>query len=182
LSDGYRAMLALVMDLARRMAQARGADRPPTESLLNHPAIVLIDEVELHLHPSWQQTVLTTLMEIFTNTQFIVTTHSPQVLTSIPPRHIRVLSDGRAYAVNEQTQGAEASRLLKHVFGVEPRPENLGIVQALKEYSTLVYAEQWGTPEAEELRKKLIEHYGPDELELMNLELNIENSKWERGL
>ena len=139
LSDGYRAMLALVMDLARRMAQARGDARPTGESLLNSPAIVLIDEVELHLHPSWQQTVLTTLMEIFTNTQFIVTTHSPQVLTSIPSRHIRILDGGKAHTVDEQTQGAEASRLLKHIFGVELRPKNLDIVQALNEYTKLVY-------------------------------------------
>ena len=182
LSDGYRAMLALVMDLARRMAQAHGAGSPPGESPLNSPAIVLIDEVELHLHPSWQQTVLTTLMEIFPNTQFIVTTHSPQVLTSIPARYIRILSDGKAYPVNEQTQGTEASRLLKLIFGVDPRPQNLGIVQALNDYTKLVYEEQWDTPEAEVLREKLADHYGSDEPKLMELDLHIENSKWERGL
>ena len=182
LSDGYRAMLALVMDLARRMAQAHGDNCSPGESLLNSPAIVLIDEVELHLHPAWQQTVLITLMEIFTNTQFIVTTHSPQVLTSIPARHIRILSDGKAYTVNEQTEGAEASRLLKNIFGVETRPKNLNIVQALNDYSKLVYDEQWDTPKAEELRKKLAEHYGHDEPKLMELDIHIENSKWESGL
>jgi len=182
LSDGYRAMLALVMDLARRMAQSQGDDSKPGESLLQTPAIVLIDEIELHLHPSWQQTVLTTLMEIFPNTQFIVSTHSPQILTSIPPKHIRVLSDGKAYTVSGQTQGAEASRLLKRVFGVEPRPKYLEIVQALNDYSKLVYDEQWDTPEAEKLKKKLTDHYGNDEPELMALDLHIENSKWESGI
>jgi hypothetical protein len=182
LSDGYRAMLALVMDLARRIAQARGDDRLTEGSLLNFPAIVLIDEIELHLHPSWQQTVLTTLMGIFTNTQFIVTTHSPQVLTSIPAKHIRILSDGKAHPVDEQTQGAEASRLLKHVFGVDLRPKYLDIVQDLNDYEKLVYDEQWGTPEAVELRKKLDAHYRRDEPRLMELDLHIENTKWERGL
>ena len=135
LSDGYRSMLALVMDLARRMAQSGSeANTKSTEgSFLKKSAIVLIDEVELHLHPSWQQTVLTTLMDIFPNTQFIVTTHSPQILTSIPPKHIRILSDGKAYTYNEQTQGVEASRLLKRVFGVDPRPASLEIVKALNE-------------------------------------------------
>lgn len=114
LSDGYRAILALVLDLARRMAQSWGNEENSarTTSILHAPAIVLIDEVELHLHPSWQQTVLTTLMKIFPNTQFIVTTHSPQVLTAIPSEHIRILKNGRVYSENEQTQGAEASRLL----------------------------------------------------------------------
>jgi len=181
ISDGYRAMLALVMDLARRMAQSREKSNP-NESLLHVPAVVLIDEVELHLHPSWQQTVLTTLMDIFPNTQFIVTTHSPQVLTSIPQRHIRILSDGKAYSVNEQTQGAEASRLLKHVFGVDLRPNSLEIVKALKDYSRLVYDEKWDTPEAEKLKKLLYEHYSNDDPELMELELHIDNIKWEQGL
>jgi predicted ATP-binding protein involved in virulence len=184
LSDGYRAMLALVMDLARRMAQA-GANNVKNgldESLLETPAIVLIDEVELHLHPSWQQTVLTTLMEIFPNTQFIVSTHSPQILTSIPHKHIRIMSDGKAYSYDEQTQGVEASRLLKRVFGVDPRPVNLTIVKDLAEYRDLVYTEKWDSPRAIELKQKLYEHFGSDDIDLMDLELHIDNSKWEKGL
>ena len=177
LSAGYRAMLTLVMDLARRMAQACPA------SLLRTPAIVLIDEVELHLHPSWQQTVLTTLMDIFPNTQFIVTTHSPQVLTSIPNKHIRILKDGKAYTETSlQTEGAEASQLLKEVFGVDLRPPDLDIVKELEKYKELVYTEQWDTPEAEALRKKLISHYGNYEPELDNMALHIENKKWEQSL
>ena len=182
LSDGYRSMLALVMDLARRMAQSRTDEIKTEGSLLGVPAIVLIDEVELHLHPSWQQTVLTTLLEIFPNTQFIVTTHSPQVLTSIESRHIRILSEGKAYGVNEQTQGAKASQLLKHIFGVEPRPQNLEIVKILEKYSNLVYNDKWDTAEAIELRKTLDAHYGKDEPSLFELDLHIENKKWESGL
>ena len=181
LSDGYKAMLALVMDLARRMAQAQ-SDSNSHESILHTSAIVLIDEIELHLHPSWQQTVLNTLMDIFPNTQFIVTTHSPQVLSSIPSKHIRVLSDGKAYSVKEQTQGAEASRILKDVFGVDLRPNGLDIVQVLNSYTDLVYDEKWDTPEAKELRIKLDEHFGNDEPKLIELDLHIDNIKWERGL
>ena len=182
LSDGYRAMLALVMDLARCMAESRNVGGIPDESLLHTPAIVLIDEIELHLHPSWQQTVLNTLLDIFPNTQFIVTTHSPQVLSTIPSRYIRVLSEGKAYHVEEQTQGAEASRILRRVFEVDPRPSCLTIVRDLRDYAKLVYDEKWDTPEAMELREKLDMHYGNDEPELMELDLHIENSKWERGL
>jgi len=182
LSDGYRAMLALVMDLARRMAQASVMITEPNESILNKSAIVLIDEIELHLHPSWQQTVLTTLMDIFPNTQFIVTTHSPQVLTSIPNKHIRILSDGKSYTFEEQSQGVDASLLLKRVFGVDARPGNLDIVKVLAEYSEMVYDGRWNTSEAEELRERLNEHYGSDELELSKLDLHIENKKWENSL
>jgi predicted ATP-binding protein involved in virulence len=85
LSDGYRAMLALVMDLARRMAQA---NPHLAEQAIESQAIVLIDEVDLHLHPMWQQHILVDLMATFPNTQLIVTTHSPQVLTTVKPQHL----------------------------------------------------------------------------------------------
>jgi predicted ATP-binding protein involved in virulence len=182
LSDGYRAMLAVVMDLARRMALVHNAATSSDESVLHSPAIVLIDEVDLHLHPSWQQTVLPTLMEIFPNTQFVVTTHSPQVLTSIPPKHIRILSDGNVYSVDEQTEGAESSRLLKHVLGVDPRPQDLLIVKKLEEYAKLVYDEKWNTQEAQELYDTLIKHFKRDDQKLAELEMHVENSKWERAL
>lgn len=84
--------------------------------------------------------------------------------------------------MNEQTQGAKASRLLKSVFGVQARPQGLSIVQALNNYANLVYAEKWDTPEAIALRKELDEHFGDDEPLMMELDLHIENVKWERGL
>jgi hypothetical protein len=71
---------------------------------------------------------------------------------------------------------------LKHVFGVDTRPNGLDIVRNLNDYTGLVYAEQWDTPEAEALRKKLHEHFGDDDPKLIELELHIENTKWERGL
>lgn len=81
LSDGQRAVLALAADLARRMAQGN----PHLDDPLASEAIVLIDEVELHLHPSWQQRILDDLRRTFPKTQFIVSTHSPQVLTTVKP-------------------------------------------------------------------------------------------------
>ena len=60
-------------------------------AVLKTPGIVLIDEVDMHLHPSWQQTVLYDLRKAFPLVQFIVTTHSPQVLTTVPPQSIRAL-------------------------------------------------------------------------------------------
>jgi len=181
LSAGYRAMLALIMDLTYRMAQVL-FEREPNESILQTPAIVLIDEVELHLHPSWQQTVLTTLMDIFPNTQFIVTTHSPQVLTAIKNKHIRILENGEAFTVPGQTEGAEASRLLEDIFDVTQRP-NRPIVQKLNEYANLICNEKkWDTPEAIKLRQELDAHYGGHEPRLTEMDLRIENLKWERGL
>lgn len=79
LSDGEKCTLALFGDLARRIALAN----PYRENPLEGSGIVLIDEIELHMHPSWQRKILGALKNTFPNIQFIVTTHSPQVLGEV---------------------------------------------------------------------------------------------------
>lgn len=79
LSDGEKAYLALVADIARRMAMTH----PNYDKPLECSAIILIDEIDLHLHPSWQRDVLPRMRKVFPHCQFIVTTHSPFVLTNV---------------------------------------------------------------------------------------------------
>ncbi|MCP4399640.1 MAG: AAA family ATPase, partial [bacterium] len=80
LSLGYGTSIAWVVDLASRLW-----DRyPDSENPLEEPAIVLVDEIDLHLHPKWQRTIIRYLTETFTNTQFIVTAHSPLVVQAMP--------------------------------------------------------------------------------------------------
>ena len=78
LSDGEKCLLALIGDLARRLALANPKDDNP----LNGLGIVIIDEIDLHLHPSMQRRVMENLSKTFPNIQFIITTHSPQVIGS----------------------------------------------------------------------------------------------------
>lgn len=79
LSDGEKCTLALIGDLARRIAIAN----PTLDNPLMGSGIALIDEIELHLHPLWQRKIIPTLRKTFPNIQFIFTTHSPQVLSEI---------------------------------------------------------------------------------------------------
>lgn len=81
LSDGEKCTIALFGDLARRLALAN----PNVDNPLEGGGIVLIDEVDLHMHPAWQRTVMARLHETFPNIQFIVTTHSPQILGEHDP-------------------------------------------------------------------------------------------------
>lgn len=76
LSDGEKCTLAMFGDLARRLALAN----PSLANPLEGKGIVLIDEIELHMHPQWQRKVLNVLRKTFPNIQFIITTHSPQIL------------------------------------------------------------------------------------------------------
>lgn len=79
LSDGYRTSLAMVMDIASRIVEANPQSISPVET----EGVILIDEIDLHLHPDWQREFLPRLITIFPNIQFIVSTHSPFILQSV---------------------------------------------------------------------------------------------------
>lgn len=83
LSDGFRNMLAMAADIAVRCATLNPQlqENAPLET----PGVVLIDEIDLHLHPKWQRRVVTDLMQAFPKVQFVATTHSPFVIQSLPP-------------------------------------------------------------------------------------------------
>ena len=155
LSGGYRIVLALAADLARRMAQGN----PHLDDPLRSEAIVLIDEVDLHLHPSWQQRVLTDLARTFPNTQFIVSTHSPQVLTTTRPEHVVALRREGGNVVAEQaaapTYGAEAGDVLAAVMGVDERPRGNEFVRLLDDYLRLVDDGRGASPDALSLRRRI---------------------------
>ena len=81
LSDGERSFLAMICDLGRRLALAN----PLLDDPLHGAGVVLIDELELHLHPTWQREVSEKLRNTFPNIQFIATTHSPFVIQALHP-------------------------------------------------------------------------------------------------
>jgi len=87
LSDGERMIISLVVEIGRRLTIANKID--PS----NGNGIVLIDKIELHLHPKWQNTIIKALEQTFPNLTFIVTTHSPLVLSSVRKSAIKVLQD-----------------------------------------------------------------------------------------
>lgn len=91
MSDGFRNVTAMVADIASRMAEAN----PDSEHPLDEPGIIMIDEVDLHLHPNWQRTILSQLCDTFRGVQFIVTTHSPVVLLGATDQiQVVKMSDG----------------------------------------------------------------------------------------
>ena len=155
---GDRLLLALVADLARRMALANPHFPELGRDPLEAEAVVLLDEVELHLHPSREQRVLPDLMRTFPNTQFLVTTNSPQVLTTVEADSLIELEreDGEIVAggIVVETYGAEASVALGQVMRVAERPDN-DFTRMLGEYEDLVGDEKGETVEAVALRKRL---------------------------
>lgn len=180
LSDGIRNMIGMVADIAFRATKLNGqlGDQAANQT----PGVVLVDEIDMHLHPEWQQVVLQNLTMAFPSMQFIVTTHSPQVLTTVSSECIRILRDGKIFAAPAGTEGAEPARMLKQVLGLkEVRPSANPATQELKEYLALVDNDQWNSPRATELRKILDARYQGNEPELLEADLRIENRKWEQG-
>ncbi len=176
LSGGYRLVLALAADLARRMAQGN----PHLDDPLATEAIVLIDEVELHLHPAWQQRILGDLRRTFPNAQFIVSTHSPQVLTTVETQRIvelhRVGDRMVAGSPGGATYGAEAGDVLSVVMGVSERPPDNPFTKALDEYRRLVSDGRGESEEALSLRNKL-EKLSPRDYALARADLEIKQRK-----
>ncbi|GBR69569.1 AAA family ATPase [Gluconobacter kanchanaburiensis] len=121
LSDGERGLIALVFDLTRRLAIA---NPNLTNPIADGEALVLIDEVELHLHPKWQRDILQRLQDTFTACQFVVTTHSPLVLGEVPARCVRFLEfvDGKvSMTVPTEAYGMDVNRILQEFMGARVR-------------------------------------------------------------
>ncbi|TWH63897.1 putative ATP-binding protein involved in virulence [Azomonas agilis] len=180
LSDGIRSVLAMIGDIAYRCIKLN--PHLGVEAAKATKGVVLIDEVDMHLHPRWQQAILTQLQEAFPKIQFVVTTHSPQVLTTVPSECIRILRDNKVYSAPPGTEGAEPERMLKQVLGLnDVRPPTNKATQELREYLTLVDRDQWNSPRALELRQSLDARYQGQEPALLDADLQIENRKWELG-
>ena len=89
-SDGIRLTLTMVADIATRMAKL---NPQLLDKVLESPGVILIDEIDMHLHPSWQSRIITSLLETFTNVQIVTTTHSPIVISSIESEYLRILKN-----------------------------------------------------------------------------------------
>ncbi|BDA71254.1 SMC domain protein [Calothrix sp. PCC 7716] len=118
LSDGEKTLLMLITDLARRLAIAN----PNSNNALLGEGIVLIDEVDLHLHPQWQRNVIPSLTQTFPNCQFIVTTHSPQVLSEVKKENVLILEDYQIVEKTPYTYGRDSNSILYELMNVQQRP------------------------------------------------------------
>ena len=127
LSDGQKCLIALVGDLARRMAMAN----PIGENPLEGNGIVLIDEVDLHLHPKWQRMIVSKFREVFPNCQFLISTHSPHVITHVQPENLFLLhetEDGIEVDRPIESYGKNVDRVLEDLMGLETtRPDAVNV-------------------------------------------------------
>ena len=157
LSDGEKCTLAMVGDLARRMAVAN----PNMSDPLHGEAIALIDEADLHLHPSWQRRLCAAFAETFPNCQFLLSTHSPAIVNHLKPESIWILKRTRKgvdAARPDSSYGQKVDRILEDAMDVPARPDD-----TLEKISRLFLAiEERKLEEARQLLDRLKREIGSD--------------------
>jgi predicted ATP-binding protein involved in virulence len=161
LSDGVRTMVALVMDIARRCASLN--PHLSVEAAQHTPGVLLIDEVDLHLHPRWQQQVVDLLRQAFPSMQIVLSTHSPHVLSAVDMKSIRIIrlcdGEGSLEIPRFQTRGVVSADVLANIMDVDPIPQ-VKEAQWLSNYHALIQQHLFDTTEAKDLRTRLEEHFG----------------------
>jgi len=132
LSDGERSVLVLILDIAGRLAQGNPNLKDPIREA---EAVILIDEIDLHLHPQWQRKIVGDLTRTFPNCQFIATTHSPQVIGEVNHQQIQMI-DGDDVFIPPHSFGVDSSRVLEELMSTKPR--NAGVEDKLSKIAKLI--------------------------------------------
>lgn len=161
LSDGQKSILLITTGIAFQCATLNphmGLDAYKSRG------VVLIDEVELHLHPDWQRQILPILTREFPNIQFICTTHSPQVISTLDRECVQVIENFHVHPLQRFVKGRDSNAILGEVFGIEKRPKEysdqlqhfyalLEVHEFEKAKETLERLEEvWGSMDAEIVR------------------------------
>lgn len=168
LSQGEKSLLALVGDIARRLALLN----PSLENPLEGEGVVMIDEVDLHLHPKWQHDLIDKLVKTFPNVQFILTTHSPHVISDRSDILLYSLDDGELSEM-PNIYGEDVNTVLTKIFDVDIRDseveEQFNIIRrAISNHEYLT---------AENEIEKLSENLPSDHLELLKCRLLLAQAK-----
>lgn len=174
LSKGQQVTFSLVADISKRLSQLN----PNLDNPFNGQGVILIDELELHLHPSWQQLIINTLVKTFKNIQFIVTTHSPQILSTVHSSKLRLLGkniegdDIASKPLSIETFAHPSSDVMQSIMGVNPIP-HLPVIDTLEKYRLLIEQGDYEDPDIssqiEKFQKTLFEQLGENHPELIIL-------------
>ncbi|GAB3450302.1 hypothetical protein GCM10027396_26010 [Insolitispirillum peregrinum] len=172
LSDGQRVMVAMVADIAKKAALLN--PHLGEDVARQSPGLVLIDELDLHLHPRWQRQIARNLMQAFPQIQFICTTHSPQIIGELQPNQVLMLDHGQVMTAPE-TYGRSSGWIMRHLMGTPER--NADLDRDLKRAREFFEDDDYAA--ARDLVQSLRVTYGDDPA---LLELNAAIDSWDSDL
>lgn len=169
-SDGQRVLFGLIGDIARRLILLN----PNLSSPFEGAGIVLIDEIELHLHPKWQQKVILILQKKFPNIQFILTTHSPHVLSTVDKNSIYIINAEREIDhPTFQTKGVTSSDVLERIMKTESIPD-VDEAKMIKTYLNSIQDNSYELQHNYEIFKKLVLHFGEEHPEILKCKQQVQ--------
>ena len=168
LSDGYKCTISLIADIAYRMAILN--PQLLNKVLVETEGIILIDEVDLHLHPKWQKRILKDLMDIFPKVQFIVSTHAPEVINSVKKGSVVILRNNEVINATDETYGKDANTILREVMEVSSRPDIIRFL--FEKFYELLDSGEWKM--AEEIIGQLEKEIGNNDPEINACRVRLE--------
>ena len=172
LSQGEKSLMSLVGDIARRLAMMN----PALENPLEGEGIVLIDEIDMHLHPTWQRSVIGNLNKTFPNCQFILTTHSPIVISETPNLLVYALDDGEITRLNN-LYGMDVNDVLLSEMHADIRN-----AEVQTDFDVILNSLQTDDLENAKLRcAELQQKIAVDNLELNKMQLLIKRLEFQRA-
>ena len=167
LSDGIRCTLALVMEIAVRSYLLNPYLKG--EAYAKTSGVILIDELDLHLHPSWQRHIANDLRKTFPAMQFVVTTHAPLILSELSDCRIYSISNGQVYDFPNQN-GRDANYILKQM---NVPSINADCDELIKQYMSMIEIGEGHTDNAKKLRAELETLIGADNSELKRADMML---------
>lgn len=171
LSQGEKCYLSLVCDIARRLAIAN----PGLSNPLEGEGIVLVDEIDLHLHPKWQSEIVPKLMEVFPNCQFFLSTHSAIVLSDIKKSQIIPIKEGDKVDISFDPYGKLSSQIMTNYFDT-PRQRSRAVANDIDNAFRALRAGD--AKEFSKLFNKLLLIIGASDTDMVNLRIEAQR----RGL
>lgn len=171
LPSGAKIAVGLALDIAGRMTRAN-PHFDAEEVLQRTPGIILVDEIDLHLHPSWQRMIVPQLRELFPRIQWVMSSHSPQVIATVEAEKIRAISVDGTVEVPKYSRGLRPEVVLERIQGTEAAPE-VSVRRDLHAYMDMVYAGKGRSAEAERRRDALDRELGGPEWEKLLREADV---------
>ncbi len=172
LSAGYQSLLWMVMNLTYRLALL---NPEKWEAMEEAEGIVLIDEIDMHLHPKWQWNIISALEETFPNVQFILATHSPIVISSCKNERMIMIAEDQEVIYLEDAYGYSVQDVLNFRQGTTERPREIKKLTGLFEEAI----EQDELEQAERLIEKMSEILGSDHIDVRGARDELRLNRWE---
>lgn len=172
LSAGYQSLLWMVMNLAYRLALL---NPEKAEKWKEVPGIVLIDEIDMHLHPKWQWNIIKALEETFPNVQFVLATHSPIVISSCENEQLLMIAEDQEIIYLEDAYGYSVQDVLNFRQGTTEKPKEVKELDL--QFEKAIDQDEWG--QAEIIVEKMAELLGEDHADVRGAREELQLNRWE---